>query len=263
MRIFVPRSTQLLLAAVAVVLSTTVSVCRADHDPEMKELMHWFQGRKDTEFNPNQEIRRVDPDDPASMLGVFATADIAKGEVLVSIPWDTLIHSGETVTDPDPLTCGTVRNLANEMRKGDDSKFAPYTKYLMSQKVGQLPSAWSKEGKLLFKEVLGEELPPADPVSWLEEDWRQDCQGSTDPLDEQAALLVVSRSEDDLMLPIYDMYAHRNGKYNNVDNNREEGKRFYLSANRDVSKGEQLYNSYNMCNNCGGRANSYGTPGKS
>ena len=262
MQIYFPRSTQLLLAAAVWVVSSTVSVCNAEHAPEVKELVEWFEEREGTEFNPKQEIRREVPSDPNSVLGVFATDDIAKGEVLVSIPWDTIIHAGYRVTDPPPLVCDTARRLANEMRKGDGSDFAPYANYLMKQRAGELPSAWSEAGKELFKEVLGEELPPSEPVSWLEEDWREDCNGSTDPLDERAALLVVQRAEDDLMIPVYDMYSHRNGKYHNIDNNREEGKRFYLTAKRDIAKGEQLYNSYNMCNNCGGRANSYGTPGK-
>ena len=262
MQIYFPRSTQLLLAAATLVVSSTVFVCNAEHSPEVKELVDWFEAREGTEFNPKQEIRREVPDDPDSVLGVFATDDIAKGEVLVSIPWDTIIHAGYQVTDPPPLVCDTARRLANEMRRGDDSEFAPYAKYLMKQRAGQLPSAWSKAGRELFIEVLGEELPPMEPVSWLEEDWREDCNGSTEPLDEHAALLVVQRAEDDLMIPIYDMYSHRNGHYHNIDNNREEGKRFYLTAKRDIAKGEQIYNSYNMCNNCGGRANSYGTPGK-
>lgn len=264
MLICFPRRTRLLLAAAVLAVSSTLSVrnAAAEHAQEVKELVEWFEAREGTEFNSKQEIRREVPTDPNSVLGVFATDDIAKGEVLVSIPWDIVIHAGYRVSDPPPLVCDTARRLANEMRKGDDSEFAPYTRYLLKQRAGELPSAWSEAGKELFKEVLGEELPPSEPVSWLEEDWREDCNGSTDPLDERAALLVVQRAEDDLMIPVYDMYSHRNGKYHNIDNNREEGKRFYLTARRDIVKGEQIYNSYNMCNNCGGRANNYGTPGK-
>ena len=263
MQIYFPRSTQLLLAAAVWVVSSTVSVCNAEHAPEVKELVEWFEEREGTEFNPKQEIRREVPSDPNSVLGVFATDDIAKGEVLVSIPWDTIIHAGYRVTDPPPLVCDTARRLANEMRKGEGSDFAPYTNYLMKQRAGELPSAWSEAGKELFKEVLGEELPPSEPVSWLEEDWREDCNGSTDPLDERAALLVVQRAEDDLMIPIYDMFLHRNGWHNNVENNFREGEEFYLTAKRDIGQAEMLFNSYNQCTDCEGRAGRYGTPGKS
>jgi hypothetical protein len=246
MQIYFPRSTPLLLLAAVVAVSSTVSVCRADHAPEVKEVIEWFEAREGTKLHPKVEIRREVPADPSSVLGAFATDDIAKGEILVSIPWDLMIHAGYNVDDPPPLVCDTARNLAIELRKGDESDFAPYIRYLMSQKTGQLPSAWSEAGQDLLREVLGEELPPSEAMTWLEHDWREDCNGSTEALDEQAALLVVQRAEDDLMIPIYDMFSHRNGKYHNVDNNREQGVKFFLSAKRDIAKGEQIYNSYNM-----------------
>ena len=251
----------LLLLRVVLVLVSPVLVT-AEHAPEVKELVNWFVDQPGTVFNPKQEIRRENPDDPSSTIGVFATDDIREGEFLLSVPWDNIVHAGRTIDDPPPLVCDTVRRLANEMRKGADSAYGPYVQYLRMQKVGQLPSAWSEPGQALLREVLSDELPPSEPTSWLTEDWREDCHGSTDPLDESAAMLVVQRAEDDLMMPVYDMYSHRNGHYHNVRNNREEGVKFYLTASRDIDKGEQLYNSYNMCSTCGGRANSYGTAGR-
>jgi len=247
------------LLVLLLVVASPVPVT-AEHAAEVRELVNWFVDLPNSVFNPKQEIRREHPDDPSSIIGVFATDDIRKGEVLLSVPWDNIIHAGRTIDDPPPLICETVRNLATEMRKGKKSDFGPYVQYLLAQKVGQLPSAWSDPGQALFREVLSDELPPAEATAWLKEDWRMDCGGSTDPLDENAAMLVVQRAEDDLMMPVYDMYSHRNGWYHNVVNNREEGVRFYLTASRDIAKGEQLYNSYNMCSTCGGRHSSYGTP---
>lgn len=40
-------------------------------------------------------------------------------------------------------------------------------------------------------------------------------------------------------------------------------KSFDVTAGKTIEKGEQIYISYNMCNNCGGRADNFGTPGKS
>ena len=39
-------------------------------------------------------------------------------------------------------------------------------------------------------------------------------------------------------------------------------KSFDVTAGKTIEVGEQIYISYNMCSNCGGRANDYGTPGK-
>ena len=38
---------------------------------------------------------------------------------------------------------------------------------------------------------------------------------------------------------------------------------FDVTAGKTIEVGEQIYISYNMCNNCVGRADNFGTPGKS
>jgi hypothetical protein len=40
-------------------------------------------------------------------------------------------------------------------------------------------------------------------------------------------------------------------------------KSFDVTAGKAIEAGEQIYISYNMCTNCGGRADVFGTPGKS
>ena len=39
-------------------------------------------------------------------------------------------------------------------------------------------------------------------------------------------------------------------------------KSFDVTAGKTIEAGEQIYISYNMCTNCGGRADVFGTPGK-
>ena len=266
------------LLATAAAMLLTSKCYAAKHASEVQELVDWFEAREGAELNPKLEIRHANDDandDDTSNMGVFAADDISEGEVLLVVPWNAIIHAGYIVEDPSSLVCDTVFNLAREMRKGDESDFAPYVNYLKTQKVGQIPSAWSNEGKYLLHRVLGrnidegrsgraqtQRLPPRSPTSRLEVDWRQDCNGSADPTDEQAAQLVIQRAEDDLMMPIYDMFSHRNGWHNNVNNNCREGEEFYLTANRDIVEGEMLYNSYNQCTDCDGRAGRYGTPGE-
>ena len=276
-------------------LSRAVRCNASNHAPEVQELVDWFVARDGAELSPKLEIRHANNandgtgkeanpsevaesgnnNEKSSNLGVFAAANISEGEVLLVVPWKSIIHAGYTLEDPPPLVCETVLNLAKEMRKGSESDFAPYVNYLRTQKVGQIPSAWSDGGKQLLYRVLGrsidkesgwartQRLPPKSPTSRLDVDWRQDCNGSTDPIDEQAAQLVIQRAEDDLMMPIYDMFSHRNGWHNNVENNFREGEEFYLTAKRDIGQGEMLFNSYNQCTDCEGRAGRYGTPGKS
>ena len=240
------------------------------HAPEVRSLMEWFEQQANV-FNHKQHVRRENPGDPSSAIGVFAAEDISEGEILFSLPWDAMINdqrpagtNDSDAPDEGAIECNTVRNLIDEMKLGNESKYSPYVEYLMNQRPGQLPSAWSTEGKSLLFEVLGgtNTLPPKHPYQWISDDWYRGCNGGSDPLEENAAMLVVQRAEDDLMIPLYDMYNHRNGKYHNTINHRVEGKEFYMTASRDIAKGDQIYNSYNLCSGCGGRKGAYGTAGE-
>ena len=267
----------IILHATCLLISPALSTAEADaaqqlrqHAPEVRALMEWFEQQANS-FNRKQHVRREFPDDPTSAIGVFAAEDISEGEILFSLPWNAMINDqrtagakGADAPDEGAIECNTVRNLIDEMKLGDESKYAPYVKYLMNQRAGQLPSAWSKEGKALLFEVLGgvNTLPPKHPYHWISDDWHQGCKGGSDPLEENAAMLVVQRAEDDLMIPLYDMYNHRNGHYHNTINHRVDGKEFYMTASRDIVKGEQIYNSYNLCSGCAGRKGAYGTAGE-
>jgi len=241
------------------------------HAPDVQPLMEWFEQRA-TVFNRKQQVRRENVDDPKSLIGVFAAEDISEGEILFALPWNAMIndqrhHGANASNAPEEgaIECNTVRNLIDEMMLGKKSKFAPYVEYLKSQKPGQLPSAWSKEGKALLFEVLGgtNTLPPKHPYYWISDDWHKGCGGGSNALEENAAMLVVQRAEDNLMIPLYDMYNHRNGKWHNTMNHRVEEKEFYMTASRDIVAGEQIYNSYNLCTGCEGRKGAYGTAGES
>ena len=59
------------------------------------------------------------------------------------------------------------------------------------------------------------------------------------------------------------MYNHRNGKWFNTALTIIPGESHEMRARRRIEAGEQIYNSYNMCDECGGRIDSgYGTAGK-
>jgi hypothetical protein len=235
-------------------------------------IVEWLNSFEGGYFNPKQEIRRENPDDPNSIVGIFAKEAIEENELLSQIPWDALISADGAEEDGDDedgsLHCGTVRNTAREMKLGEKSKYAPYVSHLLSQREGQIPSAWSEAGKALLVDILGGEgdsqtLPPQDPFSWLDEDWYESCHGDVnDSVAAQAAMLVVSRADDDLMVPVYDMYNHRNGEWYNTKTSTIEEKHSQVRARRTIEAGEQLYNSYNFCDECDLRSDNYGTPGK-
>ena len=249
------------------------------------QLTKWLANVEGGFFNPKQEIRAVgDSSDDGGRVfhGIFAKEFIAKGDLLSQIPWEYIITDEETDKnlsrndfEEAVLKCGTARNLAREMKQvqtlgkyikdpNSASKYGPYIQYLMNQPLGVIPSEWSAKGRVMLEDVLGgkrQTVPPNYASTWLEEDWYEDCSGDTkDAVAAKAAMLVVSRGDDDLLVPVYDMYNHRNGKWYNTHMKVDREVNYQVTARKDIQPGEQIYNSYNMCDNCGGRKDGYGTP---
>jgi spermidine synthase len=71
--------------------------------------------------------------------------------------------------------------------------------------------------------------------------------------------LVVPRSEDCVMIPAFDMYSHRNGEWFNTQTDTEVEVNHVTKATRVIEAGEQIYVSYNQCEECEGRDFGYGT----
>ena len=177
----------------------------------------WIHNTKEGFYSPKQEFRHLDPKDPTSLLGVFATAQIEAEELLVRVPWDYIIM-GETPEDKEQLTCDMVLELARNMRLGNASHFGPYINYVHHQKDGQLPSVWSDQGKARLGQLIGTEdhhrgafvIPPEDPVSWITHHWQTDCEGDPDDeVAEKAAVLALLRADDSLMIPAYDFVSSK------------------------------------------------------
>jgi len=158
-----------------------------------------------------------------------------------------------------PTQCATVRKLVEEMELGDDSEYSAYVNYLKAQPPGQLPSAWSVQGQELLNYVNGDLPPRGGLTGWLERDWIDTCRG--DPKHLQAASLVNQRCWDEVLIPMYDMMSHRNGKWLNTDSDPiREGEAVVVKASRNIEAGEEIYSTYNRCVDCDNRVETYGTP---
>jgi len=134
--------------------------------------------------------------------------------------------------------------------------------YLKKQKKISLPSSWSKEGKDLLKLVV-DQLRPAGVDNWIEQEWYQECKGEKNEIHENLALMVVSRGWDYTMVPVYEIMNHRNGNYYNSQTNvLNDGEKdvIQVRARRRIGVGEQIYTSYNLCDECNNRKEDYGTP---
>lgn len=125
-------------------------------------------------WNPKQEFRRLVPGDASTPFGVFARETIKKDELVASVPWKCIMTAG-TDTWETYMHCNTTRFIIEEMRKGNDSFYAPYTAYLMSAPPVNIPSMWSQPAKDLLREVIGwKQLPPSRAMLWMTKYWKQE-----------------------------------------------------------------------------------------
>ena len=226
-------------------------------------LVDWVNEQKHGYVNPKLEVRRTE----TNSLVFFARDKIEADEVLTHIPWNVIVASDEQDIPDDNLDCGTVRNLAKELKLGENSAFAPYVRYLLSLDDGQVPSAWTDATKAMLEDILGDDrmLPPGAATVMLHDEWVFECDGDeSDKLALKAAELVMQREDVALMVPLYDFFEHRNGDYFNTKTMIKNGKYHKTLASRTIQAGEQIHKSFDKCEECDSEAirAGYGTAGE-
>uniref|UniRef100_A0A7S2XJU9 SET domain-containing protein n=1 Tax=Attheya septentrionalis TaxID=420275 RepID=A0A7S2XJU9_9STRA len=234
-------------------------------DDMYEKLIEWIRSHKLGIVSEKLEIRRADPEDASSGYGLFVKESVKKGELLYSIPWDLIITPDTGSYEATSFSCGTTRTLIQEAKKGNESSFYPYMRVFEEWDRYKAPliEDWTEPGKDLLETITGTRLPPQN---WREDgywifEWHKFCAGGSDELSEKAAMFVETRAEDALLVPLFDMSNHANGKAINVVLEIEHLEFFDGLAHRDIEAGEQLNHSYNLCENCGSRITSgYGTP---
>ncbi len=271
-------------------LPTGSAVAAATSDPHLesvKEIFAWVNGAKDGFVTSKQSVRRMVENDTSTPLMVYATEDIQEGELLVQTPWSHIIRSKTPAADDHyGWHCGTAYKLKEEILKGKDSFYAPYTTYVNDEPEGQLPSRYSTKAKKLLEQVIGshpdevnrsplfnrddasdQRLSPEALLSTMDTNFYESCRPKrSDKLADKAAELLMLRGDDHIMIPAYDAYNHRNndkhnGKvYMNAMTETTPGEHHQTFAKRDIQKGEQIFISYNMCDQCQARSHSgFGT----
>lgn len=243
-----------------------------DFSSSALDIVDWIQGQEGGAFNSKQDIRL---DAKQRRLGIFAKERIEEGEVLSQIPWGSIIapkddEDEEEVGIYEELDCDTVNLVLQEMNKVENeegSEYGPYVKYLLEQiAVEPIPSVWSDNGKMLLVEILGgmeQQIPPGGAVDMIDTEWFLGCGADeNDTFAEDVAGLVKKFAIYDVLVPLLDLYRHRNANYFNVRTELVRGVHYRVIANRTIEAGEQIYNSYDMCEECNADAvdSGYGTP---
>ena len=246
------------------------ATCTAAESPPLQQpeeyqqrLVDWIRSGKNGYFHPHVQWKRLGGTGPYAM---HTTVDLHKGTKLLTVPRSHVLDSFQTHDE-----CTTVARMLGEYQKGEESFFAPYLSYLFDETTGGtttglLPGAWSEEGQNLLSDLLGAGEDPDDglePRDFGKPDVFESCGknfraklASQEVEDEDerqhaqdAFLFYISRSWTDKMVPVLDMYNHRNGKWLNVESTSAHDLDSDITAYalRHIKAGEQLQNSYSEC----------------
>ena len=271
-----PRSITSTRVLILNLIALAVPPARSEHHDA---IIDWVRSRGGF-FSDKIEIRRAEPDDPNSHLGVFATKNISAKERLLEVPKSCFIALGgdEVLTastdDDDGFywknVCSLSKKLMKEMELGADSDYAPYIAYVNAQKTGQIPATWSNAGKDLLRTVLDEGrnlaygnnfLPPKNMVDWIDIHLKQaGCIDAEDPFQEHAAAITVQRGYDTALIPIWDMFNHDNNLLNTENDSMNEEFGLRVRAAEEIDEGEEIFATYNQCVDCEGISDWWGTP---
>ncbi len=256
-------------------VSTTINAS----DAIQNDLIAWVRS-KGGSFSDKIEIRRVDPENPNSYMGVFVREPVTAKESLFVVPRDCYIHVFDTAVvnhdeeDEDSVNttyfgnlCQLANKLMGEMKLGKESEFAPYIAYLQTQKAGQLPVHWSPQGKDLMRKVATPGSPMVDWIDWNFKGEKHECintvtkEGESNvSFEEHMVEMTIQRCYDTALIPIWDMVNHDNGRINTENDSMYDPGGMKVRASRDLEAGEELFASYDKCLDCGDLNEYWGTP---
>jgi hypothetical protein len=108
--IFLP----LALILVSLVVALALECNNSSDDNLVSKLLHWLR-ENGAYINKKVVVRRVVSEDPLSSRGIFATDDMAVGEIVCRIPWNLILKPSEedlgTWED-----CGTIKACRDRSR---------------------------------------------------------------------------------------------------------------------------------------------------
>jgi hypothetical protein len=206
-----------------------------------QNLIDWIRTREGGIYNPKQEEKTFGESNNAR--GIFASEDIAEGEILLAVPWHSIIgakgatqevmvaeYERKTASDENIMVtqCRVVRDLYHEVQKGEASDFAPHLRYLSLLDIGDdennntvvpvIPSMWSEEGRDLLEDINDHGvLPPNGLFTTLNHDWYGACikDIQNNPLEANVAAVVAAHgssgfvlSEFGILVPLFDNYHY-------------------------------------------------------
>lgn len=239
-------------------------------------LIEWILSKDGGIYNTKQEEIT---DEETGTRGMFASEDIEQGEIILQVPWDSIIGAEvatkevmeaefivrkklEMMGEEDffmDTKCRAVQALYDEAEKGETSDFAPHLKYLSllgdDGVVPAIPAAWSQDGRDLLEDINDHgSLPPKGLFTTLNHDWYGACieDIKNSPLEAKVAAVVASHGgsgnvlrEYGIIVPLVDNYYYKSSHGSvNVKLHVEHGEYLLVRATRDIPKGNEILRPY-------------------
>eukprot|EP00614_Pseudopedinella_elastica_P007516 CAMPEP_0172592032 /NCGR_PEP_ID=MMETSP1068-20121228/10929_1 /TAXON_ID=35684 /ORGANISM="Pseudopedinella elastica, Strain CCMP716" /LENGTH=399 /DNA_ID=CAMNT_0013388819 /DNA_START=76 /DNA_END=1275 /DNA_ORIENTATION=- len=242
--------------ALLLLASLAPGVPYSDSETAASEVLLWALANGAT-FDPRQQVRRRNASDAASVRGVFALRPIEPGAILLTVPWSIAVTTADEYAASVDVRCSSVAAIRAYLAQ---RPLQPYQRLLL-ESVPDLPFAWPLEAQKHLGALLGDSLPPLE-LGRRHEAWFKRCEEVDlgDALGTTALHLAIARAAairnwtssspaDEnktwlTLLPLYDLYNHRNGGWHNTRVVGSVGKPLQIFAHRHIRKGEELYLSY-------------------
>ena len=262
---------RLLLLAALVLLPVSAS-------ETTQNLIDWIVSQGG-EYNPKQAEKTFQN---GKMRGIFATQDIAAGEVLLKVPWDSILGAKgatheklreESIGRQEHQhfefqgqymapQCRVIKDVYQEVQKKDDSFFAPYLRYLslLSENINdaflpQIPAMWSQEARDLLEDINDHGgVPPFQHglFTTMNHDWFGACieDIKNNPLEKKVTGTVAahgSMGNLGMLVPLLDNYHYNQvSDFDSVVNANpilDYGKSVSLVATAYIPAGKEILRS--------------------
>ena len=223
-------------------------------------LMNWASTSSEGFFwNSKLEIRPVNPEDPSSRFGVFATADISPEERIFSMPKDLQIQSDNDLS-PVKSRCSLTQKLVHEIKQRQKSIFEPLISYYLDQEAF-IPALYSDRGKDLMREITGfhrngarSEFGPELTADWMLRLHSDECYDYDDHLSQASMALVATMSlEGHRFVPLFNFFradpylGTENTESTATDHSTHSSGDVHIAASKAIAAGDEIIVSYNPC----------------
>lgn len=174
----------------------------SDDEALLADVVSWVKGNGGWISN-KVAIQQIRP----GLSTIVTNEPLQKGEVVVSVPWHTILVA---TADEDSDWCDQVEEVRRVITKSSEWQ-TPYERYLAKRSRQHVPFFWSKRSKKLLSQIMDGFVVHGFETD-VRQAWERRCDGAIDDKYMDAMMLLQTRGEGegiDLLVPFGDLLNHR------------------------------------------------------